>query len=318
MDYPPTIRDIQQAAERIKPFIHHTPIFTCSMLNKMCDARLFFKCENFQKIGAFKVRGACNTIFSLSDEEASRGVGTHSSGNHAAAVAFAAHLRGIKAYVVMPKTAPDVKRTTATAYGAEITLCEPTLTAREKTMTGILEATGATLIHSYNDYRVMTGHGTVALELCKEIPDLDIVIAPVGGGGLLSGTAIAVSEISDRRTQIIAAEPENADDAYRSLQAGKIIPVDNPQTIADGLRIPLGKNNFPIIQKYVSEIVTVSEEAIIQAMYRVWDKMKIIIEPSSAVPVAALLSGKMKISGKKVGVILTGGNVDLTNLPWLR
>ncbi len=312
---PPTIQDIRQAAERIKPFAHHTPVLTCTALNEMCGARLFFKCENFQKVGAFKFRGECNTVFSLSVEEASRGVTTHSSGNHGAAVALAAHLRGIQVFVVMPENAPAVKKAAVANYGAKITFCEPTQQAREKTTVKVVKATGARIIHPYNDYRVIAGQGTAALELCEDVQSLDIVLAPVGGGGLLSGTAIAVSAILPN-TDVIATEPENADDAYRSLQAGKIVPSVNPQTIADGLRTSLGDLTFPIIQRYVKDIVTVSEEAIIEAMRHIWERMKIIIEPSSAVPLGAILSNKLKVSGKKVGIILSGGNVDLAKLPW--
>jgi len=282
----------------------------------MCDAELFFKCENFQKAGAFKIRGATNAVFALGDEEASQGVATHSSGNHAAALALAAHWRGIKAYVVMPENASEVKRDAVANYGAEIIFCRPTLEAREEGLDKIVDRTGATFIHPYNDYRVISGQGTAALELCEEIQDLDIVMSPVGGGGLLSGTAIAVSAISPK-AHVIAAEPERADDAYRSLQAGRIIPANNPDTIADGLRTSLGDLTFPIIRRYVKEIVTVSEEGIVKAMRYVWERMKIIVEPSAAVPLGALLTKRIELPGKRIGVILSGGNVDLANLPWI-
>ncbi len=282
----------------------------------MCDAELFFKCENFQKAGAFKIRGATNAVFALGDEEASQGVATHSSGNHAAALALAARWRGIKAYVVMPENAPEVKRNAVDNYGAEIIFCRPTLEAREEGLAKIVDRTGAIFIHPYNDYRVISGQGTAALELCEEIPDLDIVMTPVGGGGLLSGTAIAVSAISPK-AHVIAAEPERANDAYRSFQAGRIIPANNPDTIADGLRTSLGALTFPIIRRYVKEIVTVSEEGIVKAMRYIWERMKIIVEPSAAVPLEALLTKRIELPGKRIGVILSGGNVDLANLPWI-
>ena len=306
----PTIQEIREAHERIRPFVHHTPVFTCSALDRMCEAELFFKCENFQKAGAFKIRGATNAVFSLGEEEASRGVATHSSGNHAAAVALAAHWRGIRAYVVMPENAPEIKQAAVAGYGAEITFCRATLQAREEGLAEVVDRTGAAFIHPYNDYRVIAGQGTAAAELCEEIPNLDIVMAPVGGGGLLSGTAIALAAMSPK-TQVIAAEPERADDAYRSLQAGRIIPPEHPDTIADGLRTALGSLTFPIIQRYVKEIVTVGEEEIVAAMRHIWERMKIIVEPSSAVPLAALLSERMDLSGKRIGVILSGGNVEI-------
>jgi len=282
----------------------------------MCKAEIFFKCENFQKVGAFKIRGATNAVFALVDEEASHGVATHSSGNHAAALALAARWRGIKAYVVMPENAPDIKRNAVADYGAEIGFCKPTLEAREEGLAKVIDFTGAAFIHPYNDYRVISGQGTAAIELCEEIPDLDIVMTPVGGGGLLSGTAIAVSAIS-QKTNVVAAEPERADDAYRSFKAGRIIPVNNPDTIADGLRTSLGNLTFPIIRRHVKEIVTVSEEGIVKAMRCIWERMKIIVEPSAAVPLGALLTKRIDLSGKRIGIILSGGNVDLANLPWI-
>ena len=306
----PTIREIREAHERIGPFVHRTPVLTCSTLDRMCGAELFFKCENLQKAGAFKIRGATNAVFSLSDEEAERGVATHSSGNHAAAVALAARWRGIRAYVVMPENAPEIKQAAVAGYGAEITFCRPTLQAREEGLAAVVERTGATFIHPYNNHRVIAGQGTAAVELCEEVPDLDVVMAPVGGGGLLSGTAIAVTAILPD-AQVIAAEPERADDAYRSLQAGRIIPPDHPDTIADGLRTALGDLTFPIIQRYVREIVTVGEEEIVAAMRCIWERMKIVVEPSSAVPLAALLRGRTDLSGKRIGVILSGGNVEI-------
>jgi threonine dehydratase len=312
----PTIKEIREASERIEPFIHRTPVLTSSTLNRMCEADIFFKCENFQKVGAFKIRGATNAVFALGDEEASKGVATHSSGNHAAALALAARWRRIQAYVVMPDNAPPVKKRAVADYGAEIFFCKPTLEARESDLANVIERTGATVVHPYNDYRVISGQGTAALELCQKIPDLDIVMTPVGGGGLLSGTAIAVRAISPK-THIIAAEPERADDAYRSFHAGQIIPVDNPDTIADGLLTSLGDLTFPIIKRFVKEIVTVSEEEIVMAMRTMWERMKIVIEPSAAVPVAVLMSKRIRVAGKRIGVILSGGNVDLGNLPWI-
>ncbi len=311
----PTIEDVKEASERIKPFVHRTPILTCSTLNEMCDAEIFFKCENFQKVGAFKIRGATNAVFSLSEEEAAKGVATHSSGNHGAALALAARWRGNKAYVVMPENAPEVKRNAMAHYGAEIVFCKPTLEAREEQLAKVVDRTGAAFIHPYNDYRVISGQGTAALELCEEITKLDVVMTPVGGGGLLSGTAIAVDALSPK-THVIAAEPERADDAFRSFHAGKIIPADNPDTIADGLRTSLGDLTFPIIKRHVKDILTVSEEGIVAAMRTIWERMKIIVEPSAAVPLGVLLTRRPEFSGKRIGVIVSGGNVDLSNLPW--
>ena len=311
----PTIKEIRETSHRIRPFIHRSPVFTCSAINRMSDAELFFKCENFQKVGAFKIRGATNAVFILRNQEAMKGVATHSSGNHAAALALAARLRGIKAYVVMPDNAPPIKQAAVADYGAEIILCQPTLKAREERLAEVVDHTGAAFIHPYNDYRVIAGQGTAALELCEEIPNLDIMMTPVGGGGLLSGTAITVSAISPK-TQIIAAEPERADDAYRSFHAGRIIPSVNPDTIADGLLTSLGSLTFPIIKNYVNDIVTVTEEAIVHAMRTIWERMKIIIEPSAAVPLGAIMTQRIPVSGKRIGIILSGGNVDVAHLPW--
>ena len=312
----PTIQDVREAAERIQPYVHRTPVLTCSALNEMCDAEIFFKCENFQKVGAFKIRGATNAVFSLSEEQASKGVATHSSGNHGAALALAARWRGIKAYVVMPGNAPRVKKDAVAHYGAEIIFCEPTVKDREEKLAKALERTGAALIHPYNDRRIISGQGTAALELCQEIKKLDVVMAPVGGGGLLSGTAITVNALSPK-TLVIAAEPERADDAHRSFYAGKIIPIDNPDTIADGLRTSLGDLTFPIIKKYVQDIMTVSEEGIVAAMRTTWERMKIIVEPSASVPLGVLMTKPPEFSGKRIGVILSGGNLDLSKLPWM-
>jgi threonine dehydratase len=310
-----TLHDIEAAAQRIANYAHRTPVLTCQSLDAMVGASLFFKCENFQKVGAFKFRGACNAVFSLSEQEAGRGVATHSSGNHAAALALAARWRGISATIVMPYTAPALKKAAVAGYGARVVFCEPTLKAREETLAAEVARSGATVVHPYNDERVIAGQGTAALELLADVANLDIVMTPVGGGGLLSGTAIAVTACSPK-TKVMGAEPEGADDAYRSLRAGRILPSLSPKTIADGLLTSLGDKTFPIIQEKVTDIVTVSEEAIISAMRHIWERMKIIIEPSCAVPFAALLEGKVNVKGQRVGIILTGGNVDLDRLPW--
>ncbi|RJP26422.1 MAG: pyridoxal-phosphate dependent enzyme [Candidatus Abyssobacteria bacterium SURF_5] len=306
----PTIDDIRAAAQRIQNVIHRTPVLTCATLDRLCDANIYFKCENFQKTGSFKIRGAANAVFSLSPEDASRGVATHSSGNHAAAVALAARLRGITAYVVMPRTAPRIKKNAVAGYGAEIVFCEPTLAARQEGLAEIVRQTGAVEVHPYNNYDVMAGQGTSALELCEEVGNLDAVVAPIGGGGLLSGTAIALSSISPA-TKVIGAEPANADDAARSLQAGKILPAGDPVTIADGLRTGVGTLTFPVIKQLVSDIITAEEELIAEALLLVWERMKVVIEPSSAVPLAVLLRRRGAIPGRRIGIILSGGNVDI-------
>jgi threonine dehydratase len=311
----PTLNDIRRAAERIRPYAHRTPVLTNESLNRQVGAQVFLKCENLQKVGAFKFRGACNAVYSLSDEEAERGVCTHSSGNHAAALALAGKMRGIPAYIVMPNNAPSVKKNAVAGYGGQITFCEPTLEAREGTLDRIRLDTGATVVHPYNDERVIAGQGTATLELLEDIPDLDVIITPVGGGGLLSGTSIAATELK-KGIRVIAGEPEMADDAYRSMQAGEIIPSVNPKTIADGLLTSLGTLTFPIIQQRIEQIVTVSEAGIVASMKFVWERAKIIIEPSSAVAVGVLWERKIDLTGLKVGVILSGGNVDLEKLPW--
>ena len=311
----PTLSDIQQARERIKPYAHRTPVLTNESLNQKVGAQVYLKCENLQKVGAFKFRGACNAVYSLTDEEASHGVVTHSSGNHAQALALAAKMRGIPAYIVMPSNAPQVKKDAVAGYGGQITFCEPTLAARESAMEGIMQKTDATVVHPYNNEKVIAGQGTAAIELLEDVPDLDVIIAPVGGGGLLSGTSIAAMGIK-KGIRVIAGEPEKADDAFRSLQAGRIIPSENPKTIADGLLTSLGNLTFPIIQQNVEQIVTVSEEGIIATMKFVWERAKIIIEPSSAVAIGVLWENKINLHGLKVGVIISGGNVDLNKLPW--
>jgi threonine dehydratase len=312
----PTINDIYEAAERIKPYVHRTPVLTNESLNNRVEADVYLKCENLQKVGAFKFRGACNAVLSLSDDGAARGVCTHSSGNHAQALALAARTRGIPAYIVMPENSAQVKKDAVAGYGGEITFCAPTLEAREATLRRVVERTGAAFIHPYDNERVIEGQGTAALELLEEIPDLNVIIAPVGGGGLLSGTAIAATE-TKKGIRVIAGEPEMADDAYRSIQQGNIVPSENPRTIADGLLTSLGKLTFPIIQERVEQIVTVSEQGIIDSMKFIWERAKIIIEPSSAVAVAVLWEKKIDLTGLKVGVILSGGNVDLGKLPWV-
>ncbi len=311
----PTISEIYQAADRIRPHSHRTPVLTCGSLDRQVGCQVFLKCENLQKMGAFKFRGACNAVLSLSETEAARGVVTHSSGNHAQALALAARLRGIAAYIVMPSNAAAVKKAAVAGYGGKIILCEPTLQARESTLAQVADETGASIVHPYNNHEVIAGQGTAALELLQDVQKLDVIIAPVGGGGLISGTVIAAKEFS-QRIRVIGAEPERADDAFRSLAAGKIIPSINPQTIADGLLASLGDLTFPIIRKLVEQIVTVSEEAIIAAMRFVWERMKIIIEPSAAVAVGVLWEHKIDLAGLRVGLILSGGNVDLDRLPW--
>ncbi len=310
----PTIDDVRVAATRIASHIHRTQVLRCAAVDERVGARVFFKCENFQKVGAFKARGACNAVLSLTDEQAESGVATHSSGNHAAAVALAARVRGIPAYVVMPTSTSAVKREAVAGYGAQITDCEPTLEARESTLDSVVARTGAVFIPPYDDPRVIAGQGTAALELLTEVPHLDLIVTPVGGGGLLAGSATTAAGL-DAKIRVVGAEPKGADDAERSFRAGRLIPSIAPNTIADGLLTSLGELNFAVIRERVADIVTVDEAAIIRAMRFVWQRMKIIIEPSSAVPVAAVLD--KQVQGKNVGVILSGGNVDLDRLPWI-
>jgi threonine dehydratase len=281
----------------------------------MAGARVFFKCENFQKIGAFKIRGGMNAVLSLPAEERRHGVATHSSGNHAQAIAYAAREVGTPAYIVMPRNAPEIKKKAVAGYGAEIILCEPTLQAREDTLREVVARTGAAFVHPFDDYRVIAGQATCAVELLEDVPGLEVVMAPVGGGGLLGGTALAVHYLSPG-TPVIAGEPAGADDAYRSLKAGAIQTNATTQTIADGLLTSLGDKTFPLIRQYVQDIITVTDEEIVAAMRLIWERMKIIIEPSCAVPFAALLREKERFAGKRVGIILTGGNVDLGKLPF--
>jgi threonine dehydratase len=308
---------IRAAHARIAPHIHRTPVMTSATLDALCGGNLFFKCENFQKIGAFKARGAANAVFSLTDAEAKHGVATHSSGNHAAALARAAWLRGIPAHIVMPSNAPKAKIESVRRNGGIIVMCEPTLAARESTCARVMAETGARLVHPYNDYAVMAGQGTATLELLEQAANLDLILVPVGGGGLLSGTAIAAKGAKPG-IKVIAAEPAEADDAARSFAAGRLIPLEKTATIADGLRTSVGEKNFPLIQQNVDAIVTVSEASIVAAMRLIWEVMKIIIEPSCAVPYAAILEHKIDVRGKRVGIILSGGNVDLDALPWMK
>jgi threonine dehydratase len=312
----PDLEAIRAAAERIRPYAHRTPVLTCLSLDTMAGAELFFKCENLQKVGAFKFRGAANTVFSLSEKEASAGVATHSSGNHAQALALAARLRGIPAHIVMPENSPKVKVAAVRGYGARIVFCAPTQKDREQTLERVVAETGATFIHPYNNPGIIAGQGTCALELLEQVSDLDLVMAPVGGGGLLSGTALSCHYLRPD-VRVIAGEPKGADDAFRSLRDGRIYPSENPQTVADGLRTSLGTLTFPIIRRYVERIVTVEEESIVAAMRHVWERMKVLIEPSAAVPLAAILEGGIETGGKRIGIILSGGNVDLDSLPWL-
>jgi threonine dehydratase len=311
----PTLADVQKAGERIAPHIHRTPIMRCTAIDEMVGASVHFKCENLQKVGAFKFRGACNTLLSLDETEIANGIATHSSGNHGAAVALAAQLRGTSSVVVMPKNTSAVKQAAVAYYGARIVHCEPNEASRTKTLEDILASEQRTLVHPFDDVRVIAGQGTAALEFIEQVPDLDIVIAPVGGGGLLSGTATVVAALSPK-TKIIGAEPAGADDTYRSFRAGRILPVGTPNTIADGLRTTVGQLTFPIISRHVADIVTVSEEAIVEAMRIIWQRSKLIVEASAAVPLAALLEGGVDARDARIGIILSGGNVDLDALPW--
>ena len=317
MEKVPGKKEIIEALSRIQPFIHKTPVLSSSTFNQMFESDLYFKCENFQKVGAFKSRGAVNAVFSLSDDLAGKGVGTHSSGNHAQALARAGKLKNVPAFIVMPENAPEVKVNAVKYYEGIITFCKPTLKDREDTLAEVIKQTGATEIHPYDNYKVIEGQATCAKELIDSVEGLDYILCPVGGGGLLSGTALSANIFSDK-TRVIACEPKGADDAFRSFQSGELIPSINPKTIADGLLTSLGERNFPIIQKYVDDIVTVSEEAIIKAMWLIFERMKIVVEPSSAVPFAAVLEGQVNIKNKRVGIILSGGNVDLKQLPFSR
>ncbi|WP_340102595.1 threonine ammonia-lyase [Rhodohalobacter sp. 8-1] len=311
----PSYTDVEAAVIRISPFANHTPVLTSRTLNEQTGGEIYFKCENFQRAGAFKFRGACNAVYSLSESDASAGVATHSSGNHGQALALAAKMRGIPAYVVMPENSPTVKLNAVKGYGAKVIRCESNQKAREETLRDVIDDTGAHFIHPYDDEQVIAGQGTCAHELLMDHPGLDIIMAPVGGGGLISGTAITAKQLMPN-IQVIGTEPEKADDAYQSLKSGTLQQFDTTQTVADGLRTTLSERTFSIIKENVDDILTVSDESIILAMRTIWERMNIIIETSCSVPVAAILEKKINIDGQKVGVILTGGNVDLDHLPW--
>jgi threonine dehydratase len=311
----PTLSDIQAAHNRIKPFIHKTPVLTSGQLNNIFGCELFFKCENFQKVGAFKFRGATNAVLLLNEEDKKKGVVTHSSGNHAAALALAATMNGVKPYIVMPETAPEVKKNAVAGYGAEITFCKPTLESREATTRIIMEKTGAVLVHPYDNFNVICGQGTAALELLDEISDLEVVVAPVGGGGLMSGTSTAVKGINDKIT-VVGAEPLNANDAWKSFNTGILTPSFNPITVADGLLTSLSKMTFSIIRKNADHIFTAREETIIECMRLIWERMKIIAEPSSATVLAIIKENPDYFRGRKTGLIISGGNVDFRKLPF--
>ena len=306
----PTQTELQDSLNRIAPYVHKTPVLSSQLINNIAGAELYFKCENFQKVGAFKFRGAINAVLQLRDEERVNGVATHSSGNHAQALALAAKMNNVKAYIVMPTSAPKVKSAAVEDYGAEIIWCEPTLAARETTLAEVVNKTGATVVHPYDNHQVICGQSTAAQELLKKYNDLDIVITPVGGGGLLSGTSLAV-KYQHPQIKVIAAEPEGADDAYRSFKSGKLIPSVNPDTIADGLLTSLSERTFNIISQFVDDIFTASDAEILEAMHLIWERMKIIIEPSSAVALAIILKNKEYFAGKRLGIIFSGGNVDL-------
>ncbi len=317
MSTPPSLADLRAAAARIAPHIHRTPVLTSRTIDQMLGASVYFKCENLQRTGAFKLRGACNAVLSLTDSEAARGVATHSSGNHGAALAYAARLRGLEARVVMPEGASRAKQAAVREYGGHIEPCGASLDERDQVLHGIVAETGATIIHPYNDPRIIAGQGTCALELIEDLPPLDAVVAPVGGGGLISGIAVAVSALSPQ-TRVIGAEPAGADDAWQSLRAGRLMAGAPPQTIADGLRASLGDLTFAVIHDTVDEILRVSEPGIVSAMRLLWERMKLVVEPSASVPIAALLEHGAAFHGQRIAVVVSGGNVDLDALPWGR
>ncbi len=312
-----TLDDMLAARDRIAPHVHRTPVLTSEYLNALTGAELYFKCENFQKAGAFKVRGACNAVFGLTEEMAARGVATHSSGNHALSLSYAAGRRGIPCHVVMPHTAPQAKKDAVRGYGGIITECEPSTTSREAVFAEVQARTGAEFVHPYNDPRVIAGQATCSAELIEQVEGLDAVIAPIGGGGMVSGCCLTLSNLAPG-VKIYAAEPEQADDAARSFRAGHIIADDAPVTVADGLKVPLKENTWHFVSHYVTDILTASEEEIIEAMKLTWARMKIVIEASCAVPLATLVKNRDIFAGRRVGVIITGGNVDLDRLPWIK
>lgn len=314
--YIPTFDDMLAAHERIAPHIRRTPVRTSNYLDEVSGAQLFFKCENFQEPGAFKVRGAANAVFGLDERQAAKGVATHSSGNHASCLSYAAMLRGIPCNVVMPRTAPQAKKDTVRRYGGKITECDPSTSSREATFAEIQAATGGDFVHPYNDPRVIAGQGTCSKEFMEQTDGLDMVVAPIGGGGMISGTCLTLATLAPE-TKVIAAEPEQADDAYRSFRAGYIIADDAPKTIADGLLVPLKDLTWHFVSNLVSEIYKASEQEIIDAMKLIWKHLRVVMEPSSAVPLATILNNPNAFRGKRVGVIITGGNVDLDKLPWM-
>ena len=312
----PTYDDMLAARERIGPHIHRTPVMTSRILDEMSGAELHFKCENFQKAGAFKVRGACNAVFGLSEEQARLGVATHSSGNHALSLSYAAGRRGIPCHVVMPHSAPEAKKDAVRGYGGQITECEPSTSSREEVFARVHEETGADFVHPYNDPRVIAGQGTCSAEMLEQVDGLDAVIAPIGGGGMVSGSCLTLATAAPE-VRVYAAEPEQADDAARSFRAGHIIADDAPVTIADGLKVPLKERTWHFVSNHVTDIFTASEEEIVDAMRLTWRTMKIVMEPSCAVPLAVILKNREVFAGRRVGVIVTGGNVDLDRLPWM-
>lgn len=313
--YIPTLEDMQTARERIADHVHLTPVLTSRMLNELTGAELFFKCENLQKAGAFKARGASNAVFGLSDAQAAKGVATHSSGNHGSCLSYAAGRRGIPCTVVMPRTAPQAKKDAVRGYGARVVECEPSTSSREAVFAEVVAETGAEFVHPYNDPRVIAGQGTCSAELIEQVEGLDAVIAPIGGGGMVSGTCLTLSNLAPN-VKVYAAEPEQADDAMRSFKAGHIIADDAPDTVADGLKVPLKELTWHFVQRHVTDILTASDAEIVEAMKLIWKRMKIVMEPSSAVPLATILKNREIFEGRRVGVIITGGNVDLDKLPW--
>ncbi len=315
--YIPTFQDVLDAHERIAPYIHRTPVLTSSYLNDLTGAELYFKCENFQKAGAFKARGASNAVFGLTGTQAAKGVATHSSGNHGLSLSYAAGRRGIPCTVVMPRTAPQAKKDAVRGYGGRVVECEPSTSSREAVFAEVVAETGAEFVHPYNDPRVIAGQATCSRELNEQVEGLDIVIAPIGGGGMISGTCLTLSNVNPG-VKVYAAEPKQADDAARSFRAGHIIADDAPETVADGLKVPLKELTWHFVKSHVSDILTAEEDEIVEAMKLIWKRMKIVMEPSSAVPLATILKNKDIFRGRRVGVIVTGGNVDLDKLPWMK
>jgi threonine dehydratase len=313
----PVFADVLAAHDRIRPYIHRTPILTCETFNRMVGAQLFFKCENFQKAGAFKARGASNAVFGLTEAQAARGVATHSSGNHGLSLAYAAGRRGIPCQVVMPRTAPEPKKAAVRGYGGAVVECEPSTSSREAVFAEVVARTGAEFVHPYNDPRVIAGQATCSKEMFEDLGDLDAIVAPIGGGGMVSGTCLTMSALSPR-TKVYAAEPTAADDAYQSFKSGHIVAYDAPVTIADGLKVPLKERTWHFVRSYVEDVLLADEDEIVAAMRLTWERMKIVMEPSCAVPLAAILRNPHLFAGKRVGVVITGGNVDLDKLPWLK